>query len=64
MNSRVADVSLIPDFEQVGLMKDPALVFTDDLMLDFGSTGYINPLLVDDNGFQDMQICQGNCLSN
>ena len=35
--------------------QDPALVFTDDLMLDFGMVGQVDPLMVDDLGFQDMQ---------
>lgn len=38
-----------------GGMQDPALVFADDLMLDFVASGQLDPLMVDDLGFQDMQ---------
>lgn len=36
------------------VMNDPALVFADDLMLDFAAAGQID-LLVDELGYQDMQ---------
>lgn len=35
--------------------QDPALLFTDDLMLDFGTTGQMDTLLVEEMGFQEMQ---------
>ena len=38
-----------------GGMQDPALVFASDLMLDYEATGRLDPLMVDDLGFQDMQ---------
>jgi hypothetical protein len=36
-------------------MNDPALLFTDDLMLDFGTAGQMDTVLLDELGYQDMQ---------
>jgi hypothetical protein len=37
------------------VVPDPSMIFVDDLMLDFGMVPHMDPLMVEDPQFQDMQ---------